>query len=308
MILVAGGSGTLGTLLVRNLLASGHDVRVLTRDAARLTDVGGGAEVVVGDVRVAADVRRAVAGAYVVVSAVQGLAGPGGVSPASIDRDGNIHLIDAAAEAGADVVLMSVIGASPDSPMELFRMKAAAERHLRQSPVAWTVVRSSAYLETWTAILEKTASRSGRPMVFGRGENPVNFVAAADVAVVVAEATTDATSRARIIEVSGPADLTLDALAGEVQRAAGRPAAPRHLPRAAMRVVAATVGRVRPQVGRMMRASLVMDTVDLRGSGPDPAGPDPAGADVTGPEVTRVVGATTAANLLAVHHARAEQP
>jgi uncharacterized protein YbjT (DUF2867 family) len=284
VILVAGGSGTLGSLLVRHLLASGQDVRVLTRDAARLGDVGG-TEVVVGDVRNRDDVRRAVAGAATVVSAVQGLAGPGGVSPAAIDRDGNIHLIDAAARAGADVVLMSVIGATPDSPMELFRMKAAAEHHLRQSPVAATIVRSAAFLETWTAILEKTAGRGGRPMVLGRGDNPVNFVSAVDVATVLADAVTDPTTRGRTIEVSGPADLTLDELAGEVQRAAARAGAPRHLPRTAMRVVAATVGRVRPQVGRLVRASLVMDTVDLRVSGPDPAGA----------EVTRVVGTTTAA-------------
>jgi uncharacterized protein YbjT (DUF2867 family) len=299
VILVAGGSGTLGTLLVGQLLASGQRVRVLTRDAARLGDEAGGAgaEIVVGDVRDPADVRRAVAGADTVVSLVQGLAGPGGVSPASIDRDGNIHLIDAAAEAGADVVLMSVIGASLDSPMELFRMKAAAERHLRQSTVPWTVVRSAAFLETWTAILEKTAGHGGRPMVLGRGENPVNFVAAADVATVLAEAVTDPTARGRTIEVSGPADLTLDDLAVAVQRAAGRPGAPRHLPRAAMRLVAATVGRVRPQVGRMVQASLVMDTVDLRGSGPGNADAD----------VTRVVGTTTVANLLAAHRSSADR-
>jgi NADH dehydrogenase len=288
VILVAGGSGTLGSQLVRQLLASGHGVRILTRDADRVGDHDG-AELVVGDVRNPADVRRAVAGAGTVVSAVQGLAGPGGVSPASIDRTGNVHLIDAAAEAGADVVLMSVIGASQESPMELFRMKAAAERHLRASAVAWTVVRSSAFLETWTTILEKTAGRSGRPMVFGRGDNPVNFVAASDVATVLANAVTDPTTRGRIIEVSGPVDLTLDEIAGEVMRAAGRPGAPRHLPRGAMKVVAATVGRARPQVGRMVRASLIMDTVDLRRSIPEQAST----------EVTHIVGSTTAATVLA---------
>jgi uncharacterized protein YbjT (DUF2867 family) len=295
VILVAGGSGTLGTLLVRHLLASGQSVRVLTRDAARLNGSAGGAEVVVGDVRSLADVRHATAGADTVVSAVQGLAGPGGVSPAEIDRDANIHLIDAAAEAGADVVLMSVIGASPDSPMELFRMKAAAEHHLRQSPAAWTVVRSAAFLETWTAILEKTAGRSGRPMVLGRGDNPVNFVAACDVATILADAVTDPAARSRTIEVSGPADLTLDELAGEVQLAAGRPGAPRHLPRTALKVVAATVGRVRPQAGRMVRAALIMDTVDLRVSDPNLA------------DVTRVVATTTAADVLAAHRLGADR-
>jgi len=281
MILVAGGSGTLGTLLLRRLVASGQSVRMLTRDPARAADTGG-VELVVGDIRVPEDVRRAMTGADTVVSAVQGLAGPGGVSPDSIDRLGNIHLIDAAAEVGADVVLMSVIGASSDSPMELFRMKAAAERHVRESAVAWTVVRSSAFLETWSAILEKTAGRSGRPMVFGRGDNPVNFVSATDVAGVLADAVTDPTQRGQIIEVSGPVDLTLNELAGEVMRAAGRAGAPRHLPRGALKVVAATVGRARPQVGRMVRASLVMDTVDLRQSIPE--------ADST--EVTHIVGST----------------
>jgi uncharacterized protein YbjT (DUF2867 family) len=288
MILVAGGSGTLGTLLVRRLVASGESVRILTRDAARAADVGG-AEFVVGDVREPEDVRRAVTRADTVVSAVQGLAGPGGVSPDSIDRMGNIHLIDAAAEAGADVVLVSVNGASSNSPMELFRMKAAAERHVRESAVAWTVVRSSAFLETWSAILEKTAGRSGRPMVFGRGDNPVNFVSAADVAGVLADVVTDPTTRGQIVEVWGPVDLTLNELAGEVMRAAGRPGAPRHLPRGALKVVVGTVGRARPQVGRMVRASLVMDTVDLRGSIPE--------ADST--EVTRIVGSTTATDILA---------
>jgi uncharacterized protein YbjT (DUF2867 family) len=287
VILVAGGSGTLGRLLVHQLLASGQKVRVLTRDAARIGGAGGAAEVVVGDVRVPDDLRRAVAGADTVVSAVQGLAGPGGVSPASVDRDGNIHLIDAAADAGADVVLMSVIGASPDSPMELFRMKAAAEAHLRQSTVAWTIVRSAAFLDTWTAILDKTAGRSGRPMVLGRGDNPINFVAASDVAMALTAAVVDGTTRATIIEVSGPADLTLTQLADEVQRAAGRRAAPRHLPRTALKVAAATVGRVQPQLGRMMRASLVMDSVDLRQPVPD------AGS------ITRIQATTTAAQVLA---------
>jgi uncharacterized protein YbjT (DUF2867 family) len=295
VILVAGGSGTLGRLLVQQLLAAGRDVRVLTREPARLAGGNAGAEVVVGDVRDPADVRRAVAGSQIVVSAVQGLAGPGGISPASVDRDGNVHLIDAASEAGADVVLMSVVGASPDSPMELFRMKAAAERHLYESQVEGTVVRSAAFLETWTTILEKTAGRSGRPMVLGHGANPVNFVGASDVAAVLADAVLDPIARGTTVEVTGPVDLTLTQLAIEVQRAAGRAGAPRHLPRAALKAVAATVGRARPQVGRMTRAALVMDTIDLRQGSPDAS------------SVKRIVGKTTAADVLAAR-ARSTSP
>ncbi|MBJ7608092.1 MAG: NAD(P)H-binding protein [Candidatus Dormibacteraeota bacterium] len=51
MILVAGGSGRLGTLVVRRLAGDGHQVRVLTRDPARAVHLGDAATVMVGDVR-----------------------------------------------------------------------------------------------------------------------------------------------------------------------------------------------------------------------------------------------------------------
>ena len=61
-------------------------------------------------------------------------------------------------------------------------MKYAAEEHLRGSGTPWTIVRAPAYLETYIRLFEQTAARSGRPLVFGRGDNPINFVSADDVA------------------------------------------------------------------------------------------------------------------------------
>jgi len=72
----------------------------------------------------------AVEGAGVVVSAIHGFAGPGGVSPATVDYRGNVNLIDAARATGAQLVLMSVAGAAADSPMELFRMLTIPPREL----------------------------------------------------------------------------------------------------------------------------------------------------------------------------------
>ena len=129
MIVVAGGTGRLGTLVVRRLAGRGLSIRVLTRDSARAEHLAGShVEVVNGDVRDRGAVAAACEGATVVVSAVHGFIGPRGISPATVDRDGNAHLIDAAKGVGADFVLMSVLGATADSPMELFRMKHAAER------------------------------------------------------------------------------------------------------------------------------------------------------------------------------------
>ena len=260
MILVTGGTGRLGRLVVARLAARGLAVRVLTRTPAAHADLDAlGVKLVRGDVRDAAVVLTAVRDADVVVSAVHGFAGPGHVSPASVDRDGNINLIDAAAAAGADVVLMSVVGAAADSPMELFRMKHAAEQYLDASGVPATIVRSAAYLELWLEILERTAGRSGRPLVFGRGENPINFVSVADVGALVERVVLDKGARGRTLDLGGPENLTMNQLAAAVQSRAGRTATPRHAPQALLRLAAGTVGRVNPTVGRQLRSALVMD-------------------------------------------------
>ncbi len=264
MILLAGGTGRLGTVLTTRLTGQGLPVRILTRDPGRAAHLAGpGVTVLTGDVRDRASLTAASHGARVVVSAVQGFAGPGGVSPATVDGQGNIHLIDAARAAGAEVVLMSVVGAAADSPMELFRMKYAAEQHLRTSGGGWTIVRATAFLELWIDVLTRTAARSGRPVVLGRGNNPVNFVSVTDVAALVERAVTDPATRGRTFEIGGPADLTFNQLAAAVQASAGRTTAPHHVPRPVLRLVAGMVGRIKPEIGRQARAALIMDQADF---------------------------------------------
>ncbi len=182
------------------------------------------------------------------VSAVQGFAGPGRVSPASVDREGNRHLVDAAAATGAAMVLVSVIGAAPESPMELFRAKHAAEEHLRGAGIPWTVVRASSFVELWGEILAKAP-------VLGRGENPINFVAVDDVAAAVELACVDATVRARTLEIGGPENLTFNALARLLAELRGETPSIRHVPRGILRALA--------PMSRRARAALTMDTDDM---------------------------------------------
>jgi len=264
VILVAGGTGRLGSVVTGRLSRQGLPVRVMTRDparAARLTALG--VEVVTGDVRDRASLPAAVRGARVVVSAVHGFAGPGSVSPATVDLQGNINLIDAAVDAGAEIVLMSVAGAAADSPMELSRMKFAAEQYLRSSGAGWTIVRATAFLELWIEVLMKTAARSGRPLVFGRGNNPVNFVSVTDVAALIEHAVADPAARGRVLEIGGPGNHTFNQLAAAVQTAAARTGPPRHVPPPVLQIMASTLGRIKPELGRKARAALIMDRAAL---------------------------------------------
>ena len=274
MIGVVGGTGRLGRLVVQGLRSAGEEVLVLARrpptPAAGLdkgsatfagTDVfdDPGVRYVSADVRDAAAVRAALRGVAVCVSAAHGANPSGDGSPASVDWLGNRNLVDAAAGAGAAVVMLSVVGAAPDSPMELFRMKWRAEEYLRASGVEWTIVRATAFAELWSEILRTSASKSGRVQVFGRGENPINFVSVVDVAAAVVRAVSDPTLRGQVITVAGPENLTFNQFAARI----GDRRSPRHVPRAGLRTMAILARGPRPGLARSARAALAMDTIDM---------------------------------------------
>jgi uncharacterized protein YbjT (DUF2867 family) len=263
MIVVAGGTGTLGRRLVPRLVGRGLPVRVLTRDASRARGLSG-IDVCVGDVRDPRLVDEAVLGADVVISSIHGFVGPGDVTPESVDRDGNAHLINAARRAGADFVLVSGIGASPDHPWDLLRAKHAAEQELRQSGIPYMIVRTYAFTETWGAIMLTSLRTSGKILVFGRGDNPSNFVSVIDVAALVDTVVGDPNLQGRELDFGGPDTLTFNQLAAIVQEVAGCRGTVRHIPRPVLRAMGTLAQPFKPQLARQARAAVVLDTFDMR--------------------------------------------
>ncbi|HEY2959344.1 MAG TPA: NAD(P)H-binding protein [Actinomycetota bacterium] len=264
MILVVGGTGTLGTQLVRLLVERGERVRVLTRDPARAADLPDTVQTLIGDLRDPAAIAAAVAGCATVVSAVHGFAGPGKPSPEAIDRDANRALIQAAAAAGVQhLVLVSVLDAGPDHPMSLHRAKYAAEQALRASGLAWTIIRPAAYLETWIAIIGAKLADGGQALVFGPGRNPVNFVSAHDVAAVAALAVPDRSLQGEVLEVTGPENLSFTQLAERLITASGQPGRIRHVPLAMLRAMSVLARPVSPVFARQAQAAVVMNTTDM---------------------------------------------
>jgi len=262
VILVAGGTGRLGTMVVALLRQRGLEVRVLTRDRSRAAHLSGAnVEIVEADVRDLESVRRAVAGARTVVSAIQGFAGTKDGSPVTIDRDGNRNLILAGREAAVEqFVLVSVKDASPNHPAELMRMKYAAEQDLMASGLAWTIIRPTAYIETWCDVLGRPLLDKGKTQVFGRGLNPINWVSAADVAEFVALATRDPAFRGEVIEVGGPENLTMTAFVDIFRKEIGSSGNVGHIPPLAMRLMAVVMSLTNPGMARQIQMGVVMDT------------------------------------------------
>lgn len=260
MILVAGGSGRLGSALVDRLVARDLGVRILTRDPTRVR-TGTTVDVVQGDVRDVAAVQRAVDGVDTVVSAIQGFAGSKGVSPTAVDRDGNYNLIHAAAAAGVNhFVLTSVWDARPTHAVELMRMKYAAEQELRASGVPWTIIRPTAYMETWCEVLGRPLLAKGRTKVFGTGRNPINWVSMFDVAHIEELAIVESVGRGEVIEVGGPEDLSMLEFVDVFQQGAGVNGKVGRIPPLAMRVAAAVMTVANAALARQIRAGISMDT------------------------------------------------
>jgi len=265
MILVAGGTGTLGTRIVHLLGAERLEVRVLTRDPSRDGHLENDlVEVVPGDVRDRRVVERATRGARVVISAIQGFSGSGGCNPRTVDRLGNSNLIQAARKGGAEhFILVSVRGAAPDHPMELFRMKYLAEQELLESGLAWTIVRPTAYMETWATLTGRPLLQTGRTRIFGRGENPINFVSAHDVGRFVRLAVVYPGMRGELVEIGGPENLSMNQFVQSFGAAAGKAGKKRHVPLPLMRLMAVLMRPVNPTLARQIRAGVVMDTHDM---------------------------------------------
>ena len=287
MILVAGGTGTLGTALVGTLAAHGRQLRVLTRDRHKADELRAvGVDVVVGDVRAPAAAAAAVADCTTVISAVHGFIGPRGVNPVTVDRDGNRTLISAAVNAGVEhVVLVSAYGAGPDHPMSLHRMKYAAELSLMDSGLEWTVIRPVPFIETWMAVIGAHLADRNKALVLGRGDNPINMVSIRDVVTAIDRAVDDDALRGQILEVVGPACLTMRHIAEQLIATTARPGGITQVPLAVLRIMSVLALTVAPSFARRAQAAVVMNTTDMTAA----AHPDLASLDQ---------GATTLGQLL----------
>jgi uncharacterized protein YbjT (DUF2867 family) len=265
VILLAGGTGTLGPRVARRLNDRGLRVRVLSRDPDRASRVLGDlAETVQGDVRDPASVERAVAGVDTVVSAISGFGPKMAGTSRSVDRDGNANLIRAAKRASVEhVVMISVCQAAPDHPITLFRMKHEAERELLASGLSHTILRPTASMESWLGILCAPLAEKGKTVAFGRGRNPINFVSADDVAGFVELAVTDPALRGQALDLGGPENVSMNQMVETFEAITGVRGKKRHVPVPAMRAMSTILKRLKPGLAEVIEAAVVMDTRDM---------------------------------------------
>ena len=217
-VVVFGGGGFLGRRLVHRLIAEGMTVRVAVRhpDPARvgLRAIGFDQVMVVpADVRDRASVAAAIAGTDAVVNTVSAYVEKGGVTFEAVHVQGaNTVAREAVAAGVARLVLVSGIGADPNSTSPYIRARGRGELTVQQTFPGVTIVRPGAMFGPGEALFGTLAELARLlpvlPLI-GGGRTRLQPVFVEDVAEAVAKILADPGTVGRTYELAGHEVYTL---------------------------------------------------------------------------------------------------
>lgn len=239
MILVAGSTGTVGHLVVQRLRQRGQPVRALVRPGApdeklrRLRTVG--AEIVEADLKDPPSLMPACAGIDTVVSTASAMISRGeGDSVFTVDRDGQVALVDAARQAGVRHFIYLSFSGHIDGEFPLREAKRTVERRLIESGLAYTILRPSFFMEVWLGPHLGFDPIGGTVRIFGSGDRPVSMISALDVAEYAAACVGNAAVLNQVIELGGPRPVTVNEVVALYETALGRSVQRQHVPETAL--------------------------------------------------------------------------
>lgn len=225
MILVVGATGQLGGLIAQTLLDRGKPVRILVRDASSYDHlVKSGAEPVKADLKNPDSLRAACAGIDAVVTTANSTARGGADTLESVDRAGNRQLIDAAAAEGVrHFVFVSSIGAGPENPVPLLQAKGEAERRLRHSGMAWTILQPNMFMDKLPLMVVGGPALAGRPVTLvGEGRRRHSMVAMRDVAAYAVAALERQEAVGQTLLIGGPEPISWRDMVAAFEQELGR--------------------------------------------------------------------------------------
>jgi len=193
-IVVIGGSGLIGTKLVRRLRHKGHEVLAASPDTGVNTITGAG-------------LATALSGAQVVVDVANSPSFEDKAVLAFFETSGR-NLLAAETAAGVEHhVALSVVGTERLLQSGYFRAKMAQEKLIKASKIPYTILRSTQFFEFVSGI-----AQSGMVGQMVRlSPALVQPIASDDVAAALAEVTLGAAVNGTV-EVAGPERLPLDEL------------------------------------------------------------------------------------------------
>jgi uncharacterized protein YbjT (DUF2867 family) len=213
MNLVAGATGLLGLEICRRLRGAGRPVRALVRptsEAGKRAELASlGAELVEGDLKEPASLRRACQGVRSVISTASStFSRQAGDSIRTVDEQGQVALVDAAKAAGVEHFVFVSFRDSPKIQYPLTQAKRVAEAHLKASGIAYTILQASFFMEVWLTPMLGFDYPQGKVTIYGEGDNKLSWVSYKDVARIAVAALDQPKARNAVLLVGGPEALS----------------------------------------------------------------------------------------------------
>jgi uncharacterized protein YbjT (DUF2867 family) len=204
-IVVIGGSGLIGTKLVKNLLQQGHEVVAASPSTGVNTITGEG-------------LAEALAGAQVVVDVANAPSWEDQAVLEFFEKSGrNLLAAEAAAGVGHHVAL-SVVGTERLLASGYFRAKLAQENLIKASPIPYTIVRATQFFEFVGGIAQ--AATQGETVRLPAAL--MQPIVSDDVAAVMADVAV-AEPLNGTVELAGPEPIRQDELVRKFLSATGDP-------------------------------------------------------------------------------------
>jgi len=231
MILIAGASSHPGQKLIPILIEKGYQVRALTRDPRKLEYAQSlGVEIFKGDMCQPATIIRACEGVEAVVSSVTAPFAVGDNNVHTVDQAGNRVLIETAKNRGVKhFIFVSAYGAAQNHPVDFFRIKYETEAYLKSVGMGYTILRPTAFMETWCTRLETQMMNGHEVTIFGDGKNPINFISAEDVARFIVFALEDPRLCNQTLTIGGPQNMAFNEVVATYERLLSKKVRKKHI-------------------------------------------------------------------------------
>jgi uncharacterized protein YbjT (DUF2867 family) len=226
MILIVGSTGSLGTAVVKGLLAARRKVVALVRDvsgqrANELKSVG--ARLVVGDLKSRPTLDAALKDIDTVVcTASSTLSRREGDSIETVDQNGVRSLIDAIEAADTKRFVFVSFSRNIRNDFPLSVAKRSAEKRLESSTIDYTILLPSYFAETWFSPAVGFDTENGKIRIYGDGTAKVSYVGLEDVAKATIACLDKPELIRKAVPIGGPKPISqLDAVA-LAEKATGR--------------------------------------------------------------------------------------
>jgi len=242
-VFLTGGTGFVGSHLLRRLLSDGHKVRALVRRHGNLGSYSGGLEEVEGDLA-SENLSRSLDRCDAVINLVGIIYEQGRSTFEAVHHIGTRNVVAAARKTGIGrFVQMSALGARATNATAYHMTKFAAEEEVRSSGIPYVILRPSLIFGPGSAFMKQMiglvrAAPFIRP-VAGTGEYRFRPIHVSDVVECFAQSLKNPAAANRTIELVGGEELTFNELTSVVAECFQVRKVPIHLPMPLMKTAAA---------------------------------------------------------------------